>query len=121
MSPGLVTWFLEQETKGIILEGTGLGHVSEYLFSAIQTVIDQGVFVGMCSQCIYGRVNMKVYDTGRYLLRLGVTPLEDMLPETAFVKLSWVLGQTQNLDDVKRLMSTNIAGEIAPRSVYYPL
>jgi glutamyl-tRNA(Gln) amidotransferase subunit D len=61
---------------------------------------------------------MRVYDTGRYLLKFGVTSLEDMLPETAFVKLSWAFGQTKDLDDVKKIMLTNIAGELAHRSVY---
>ncbi len=74
----------------------------------------------MCSQCYYGRVNMNVYDTGRYLLQLGVIPLEDMLPETAYVKLSWTLAQTKDLNEVKKIMLTNFAGEINSRSIYVP-
>lgn len=117
-NPRVIEWFVEEGYRGVILEGTGLGHVGEDCFPAIEKAVYGGVFVGMCSQCMYGRVNMKVYDTGRDLLRLGVTPLEDMLSETAFVKLSWVLGQYGDLDDVRRVMTTNIAGEINSRSVY---
>ena len=116
--PKVFDWYREEGYKGLILEGTGLGHVSEQCFAAIEKAVKSGVFVGMCSQCMHGRVNMKVYDTGRDLLRLGVTPLEDMLSETAFVKLSWVLGQHNNMEEVREMMVTSLAGEISFRSVY---
>jgi len=73
--------------------------------------------VAMTSQCLWGRVNMNVYDTGRDLLAMGVIPLEDMLPETALVKLMWVLGQTKDPEGAKRLLTTNIAYEISPKRV----
>jgi glutamyl-tRNA(Gln) amidotransferase subunit D len=59
---------------------------------------------------------MTVYDTGRDLLSMGVLPLEDMLPETALVKMMWVLGNVKDLEKAKELMVTNIANEINPRS-----
>ncbi|MCX8169771.1 MAG: hypothetical protein N3D72_01640, partial [Candidatus Methanomethyliaceae archaeon] len=64
------------------------------------------------------RVNMNVYSTGRILLSMGVIPGEDMLPETALVKLMWVLAQTNDLNEIKKLMLSNIAGEISERSEY---
>jgi glutamyl-tRNA(Gln) amidotransferase subunit D len=73
--------------------------------------------VGMTSQCIWGRVNMNVYDSGRDLQALGVIPLEDMLPETALVKLMWALGQTNDPKAVTKLLKTNIAWEISSRSL----
>jgi glutamyl-tRNA(Gln) amidotransferase subunit D len=60
---------------------------------------------------------MNVYDTGRDLLALGVIPLEDMLAETAIVKLMWVLGQTDNIEEAKELLITNVAGEFSPRTL----
>lgn len=101
---------------GIVIEGTGLGHVPETLFKGIREAIARGVPVVMTSQCIWGRVNMRVYSTGRDLLNLGVIPAEDMLPETAFVKLMYVLGHTKNMKKVREMMLTNIAGEISERS-----
>jgi glutamyl-tRNA(Gln) amidotransferase subunit D len=62
-------------------------------------------------------VNMNVYDTGRDLLTLGVIPLEDMFPETALVKLIWVLGQTSDPEEAKKLLKANIAGEFSPRTL----
>ena len=70
----------------------------------------------MTSSCLYGRVNMNVYSTGRDLLRAGVIPGADMTPETAFVKLKWVLGQTRDAEQAKAMMLTNYAGEISERT-----
>jgi glutamyl-tRNA(Gln) amidotransferase subunit D len=118
LDPQLIDWYVSKDFKGIVLEGTGLGHVGGYCFSAVKNAIDNGVLVAMTSQCIWGRVNMNVYNQGRDLLAFGVIPLEDMLPETALVKLMWVFGQTSDVDEAKRLMLTNIAHEISPRSLH---
>jgi glutamyl-tRNA(Gln) amidotransferase subunit D len=117
LDPAIIDWHVERGCKGILLEGSGLGHVSKYCFNAIGNAIKRGVVVTLASQCIWGRVNMNVYDTGRDLLTLGVVPLEDMFPETALVKLMWVLGQTSDLEEAKKLLKTNIAGEFSPRTL----
>lgn len=117
MDPSLIDWYAERDVKGILLEGSGLGHVSARCFGAIQNVVNQGVIVALASQCIWGRVNMNVYDTGRDLLSLGVIPCDDMFPETALVKLMWTLGQTRDVEEAKKLFKTNIAGEFSPRTL----
>jgi glutamyl-tRNA(Gln) amidotransferase subunit D len=117
LDPAIIKWYVEKGCKGILLEGSGLGHVSKYCFDAIHNAIKRDVVVALASQCIWGRVNMNVYDTGRDLLSLGVIPLEDMFPETALVKLMWVLGQTSDLDEAKKLLKANIAGEFSPRTM----
>lgn len=104
------------EKKGIILAGTGLGHVSAKLLPRITQLINNGSAIVMTSQCLFGRVNMRVYSVGRDLINAGVIPGEDMLPETAYVKLMWVLAHTKNSHEVKSLMTTNIAGEISKRT-----
>lgn len=103
---------------GIVLEGTGLGHVPSSLFNQIKRAVEGGLAVVMTSQCVYGRVNMNVYSTGRELLNLGVISAGDMLPETALVKLMWVLGQTADETKIKELFLTNVAGEMDDRSQY---
>jgi glutamyl-tRNA(Gln) amidotransferase subunit D len=102
--------------KGIVLEGTGLGHTPKALYRSIRRATKLGIPVVMTSQCIWGRVDMKVYSTGRELLNLGVIPGEDMLPETAYVKLMWLLGHDLSMEEISNLMRTNIAGEISPVS-----
>jgi len=118
LNPRIIEWYVDKGYRFIILEGTGLGHVGNYCFSAIRKAIENDVIVAMTSQCIWGRLGMNVYDTGRDLLAMGVLPLEDMLPETALVKLMWVLGQTTNVEEAKRLLTENIAHEISPRTLH---
>lgn len=115
MQPEMISHLTSAGYRGIILEGTGLGHVGRQLFDALREAIRKGVFVGMTSQCLWGAVDMYVYVTGIDLLNLGVVPLGDMLPETALVKAMWVLGQTQENDEVRKMMTENIAGELEQR------
>lgn len=113
-----IEWPLHAGFKGVVIEGTGLGHAPSYTFPSIKKLIDNGIVVVMTSQCLWGRVNMNVYRTGVELLRMGVIPCEDMLPETALVKLMWCLANAKDEDEVKSLMMTNIAGEISSRTEY---
>ena len=117
LNPEIIDFYVKKGCRGIILEGTGLGHVGNYCLSAIQRAIEKDVIVGMTSQCIWGRVNMNVYDQGRDLLAIGVVSLEDMLPETAFVKLRWVLGQTTKTEDAKQLLTQNVTNELSARTL----
>ena len=117
LDPAVIDWYVEKGFRGIILEGTGLGHVSRYCFNSLSNAIKQDLVIGLASQCIWGRVNMNVYDTGRDLLSIGILPLEDMFPETALVKLMWVFGQTNDSEEAKRLLKTNISGEFEPRTL----
>ncbi|MFP3984702.1 MAG: Glu-tRNA(Gln) amidotransferase subunit GatD [Candidatus Bathyarchaeia archaeon] len=114
----VIEWYIDHGFKGIVLEGTGLGHISSHCFSAIKKAVEENLIIGMTSQCIWGRINMNVYDTGRDLLEMGVTPLEDVLPETALVKMMWVLGHTSNVEKAKKLLTKNIAGEFSNRTIY---
>jgi glutamyl-tRNA(Gln) amidotransferase subunit D len=116
--PEAINWYVNDGYKGIILEGTGLGHVSTGFYGNLERAIDEGVWVGMTSQCIWGRVDMDVYVTGRELRQMGVEPLGDMLPETALVKLKWALGNADDTSVVSELMKMNIAGEYSDRTLY---
>ncbi|RLF47454.1 MAG: Glu-tRNA(Gln) amidotransferase GatDE subunit D [Thermoplasmata archaeon] len=97
---------------GIVIAGTGLGHVGEDLIPAIKKLTRKGIPVVITTQCLYGRVNLNVYSTGRKLIKAGVIEGEDMLPEVAWIKLMWVLA---NEKDVEKAMRKNMAGEISPR------
>ncbi|MGB9937814.1 MAG: Glu-tRNA(Gln) amidotransferase subunit GatD [Methanobacterium sp.] len=112
ISGELIDYHIDKGYKGIILEGTGLGHCPEEVISPIGRAKEENIPVIMTSQCLYGEVNMHVYSTGRKLISAGVISAGDMLPETAFVKLIWTLGQTDKINEVEKIMQTNIAGEI---------
>jgi glutamyl-tRNA(Gln) amidotransferase subunit D len=116
--PGMKAHHLEallEDSHGAVIAGTGLGHTAHDLIPAIAKAVRAGKPIVMTSQTLYGRVGMRVYDTGRDLLSAGVISGEDMLPETAFVKLMWILGHTHDPVEVAREIATAVAGEINPR------
>ncbi len=113
--PSLIDYLVDRGVRGIVLEGTGLGHIGHYCYNSIKNAIEKGVLVGMSSQCIWGRVRMAVYDTGRDLLNLGVLPLDTLFPEPALVKMMWVLGNAGTLEEARTLMTTDLVGELSPR------
>ena len=120
MNPKIIDWYIDKGYKGLVIEGTGLGHVnvsnSKFsLLPKIKRAIKEGVIVVMTSQCIYGRVNPYVYSNLRKLSEIGVLYLEDMLTECALVKLMWALGKGKDYDEVKKIMLSNIANEFNPR------
>jgi len=115
MHPDLVDALVEKGYRGIVIAGTGLGHVNKPLYPALSRAIESGVHVVMTVQTLWGYVQMYVYDTGRDLMDLGIVPLENMLPETALMKLSWVLGHTDDHDEVMRMMRQPINHEITER------
>ena len=112
ISKEIIEHFVDKAYHGIVLEGTGLGHAPESMYDSIKRAIEEEIVVVMTSQCISGRINMNVYTTGRELLAMGVVPGEDMLPETALVKLMWLLGRGEPPQKAKELMPVNVAGEI---------
>jgi glutamyl-tRNA(Gln) amidotransferase subunit D len=115
MKPDLVDALVEKGYRGIVIAGTGLGHVNRPLFPALKRAIDQGVHVVMTVQTLWGFAQMYVYDTGRDLLDIGVVPLDNMLPETALMKLGWVLGHTHAHDEVMAMMRNPVSHETTER------
>ncbi len=118
MKPGTLDALVDAGYKGIIFVGTGLGHVNKELYPAIERAHKKGVHMYMTLQTIWGYVHMFVYDTGRDMMAKGIIPAGNMLPEVAWVKLSWVLAQTENSAEVKRMMLESINDEITEREPY---
>jgi len=115
MTPDLVDALVEKGYRGIVIAGTGLGHVNKPLYPALERAIEQGVHVVMTVQTLWGYTQMYVYETGRELLDIGVVPLDNMLPETALMKLGWVLGHTHERDEVLRMMRHSYCHETTLR------
>jgi len=118
MHPDIIYSLIDNGYKGIVIAGTGLGRVNKPLYPAIRKCKEKGIPVYMTVQTLWGYVHMFVYDTGRDLMSDGIIPAENMLPEVAYVKLSWALGQTNNPEKVKKLMLTPTAGDITKREPY---
>jgi glutamyl-tRNA(Gln) amidotransferase subunit D len=113
LDPNLIGYAVKTGCRAIVLEGTGLGHVGRKFFPEVAKAIKSGVLIFMTSQCIWGRTNMKVYDTGRDLIELGVLPLEDMTSETAVVKAMWAIANSHDNVEAAKMMERNIANEIS--------
>jgi glutamyl-tRNA(Gln) amidotransferase subunit D len=115
MQPDVVDALVACGYRGIVIAGTGLGHVNRPIFPALRRAVEAGVHVVMTVQTLWGFAQMYVYDTGRDLLDLGVVPLDNMLPETALMKLGWVLGHTNDHDEVMSMMRRSVNHETTPR------
>ncbi|MFO7789029.1 MAG: Glu-tRNA(Gln) amidotransferase subunit GatD [Bacteroidales bacterium] len=118
MKPDTLDLLVDAGYKGIIIVGTGLGHVNKELYPAIERAHAKGVHMFMTLQTIWGYVHMFVYDTGRDMMSKGIVPLGNMLPEVAFIKLGWVLGQTDEPEEVQDMMLTPVNDEITMREPY---
>ncbi len=101
--------------QGLVIAGTGLGHITMRVLDVIRTATEEGKVVAMTSQCLWGAVNMNVYSNGRDLLRAGITPAGDTLPETAFAKLCCLLGRDHPPEEVRMLMAVDMVGELSER------
>lgn len=118
MAPDMIDSLVENGYRGIIIIGTGLGHVNKPLYPAIERAAKKNVLMFMTVQTLWGYTHMFVYDTGRDLMSLGVIPAENMLPEVAYIKLGWALGQSDDPDEVKKIMLSPVCDEITEREPY---
>lgn len=118
MQGDIIDSLVEKGYKGIVIAGTGLGHVNKIVYDSIERAINKGVSIYMTVQTLWGYTQMYVYETGRDLMALGVVPLANMLPEVAYIKLGWALGQTDDLKKVKEIMTTPNKRDMTPREPY---
>ncbi|HEQ97769.1 MAG TPA: Glu-tRNA(Gln) amidotransferase subunit GatD [candidate division Zixibacteria bacterium] len=118
MRPDIIESLVDNGYKGIVIAGTGLGHVNKPLYEPIRKAVEKGVQVVMTVQTLWGYVQMYVYDTGRDLLDIGIMPMENMLPEVAYIKLGWVLAHTTEREEVRKMMLTPINDEITEREPF---
>ena len=101
--------------RGVVLETFGAGGLHfrhRDLLEKLRMLRSQGIVVAACSQCLYEPSNFTIYEVGRKLLDAGVIPAGDMTTEAAVTKLMWALGQTEDPEEVRRIFSTDLCGEI---------
>jgi len=117
MDPGVLDYYIRKGARGIVIGATALGHVNTWtdksLLPQIKKAIKKGIAVFITTQTLYGRVNPFVYTNLRKLsIEAGAVYLEDMLPEVAYVKLGWVLGQAKDAQEAKEMMIKDYRGEL---------
>ncbi|MFW9851839.1 MAG: Glu-tRNA(Gln) amidotransferase subunit GatD [Candidatus Thorarchaeota archaeon] len=115
MNPDMLDAMVDIGYHGVIIIGTGLAHVGTDVYPALERCQDEEIPVVMVVEPLYGFVQLRVYETGRDMLARGVIEGENMLPSAAYTKLIWTLGHTRDINEVKKIMLTPIAGEITSR------
>jgi glutamyl-tRNA(Gln) amidotransferase subunit D len=130
-NPEIIDWYISKGYKGLIIEGTGLGHVptndetnkltdkTKDWLPYLEKATKKGIIVIMTTQCLFGRVNGNVYSNLRSITKAGVEYLDqhDMLPEVAYIKLSVALARFRTKEEILQFMSKNISGEISKKEV----
>ena len=115
MKADMIDSLIDGGYRGIVIAGTGLGHVNRPLYPALERAREAGVAVFMTVQTLWGYAQMYVYETGREIMEMGVVPLGNMLPEVAYMKLGWALGQSEDRDEIERIMQTPTVSDITER------
>lgn len=116
LNPKVLESVIKSDIDGLILESFGPGNLpneENSLLPCIKMANKKNIPVVISTQCIYGTTRMYLYEVGQQVLQLGVIPTRDMTPETAYVKLKWVLGQTKNHKEIRTLFEKDVAGEIS--------
>ena len=115
-NPQIFDMIAQMGYKGIVLEAFGSGGLHferRDLIQKIEEITRKRIVVVACSQCLYETSDFTLYEVGRKLLECGAIPGRDMTTEAAVTKLMWALGQTDDVDKVKEIFNTNIAGEVS--------
>lgn len=115
MNNDILDSIIDKDYHGVVITGTGLGHVSSYMFPALERAKEAEIPICMVVEPLFGSSNLRVYETGRDMLARGVVEGMNMLPSAAYAKMIWTLGQTRNYDEVRKIMGTNLRGEITYR------
>jgi L-asparaginase len=115
---GLFEDILTDKLSGIVLETFGAGNIPAYgndLLPIIKKAFLSGSVVTVCSQCPAGTVALGAYETSSSLKSAGAVSGKDMTTEAAVAKLYYLFSSELDLDSIKRLMETDLVGELTEK------
>ncbi|MHA1809317.1 MAG: Glu-tRNA(Gln) amidotransferase subunit GatD [Candidatus Heimdallarchaeaceae archaeon] len=115
MKPDMLESMVDLGYHGVVIIGTGLAHVGTDMYPALERCQEEEIPVVMTVEPLFGYTHLRVYETGREMLARGVIEGANMLPSAAYAKLIWALGHTRNINEVKKIIQTPVAGEITPK------
>lgn len=114
-NPEIFDRLLDMKYRGIVIEAFGAGGTHferRNLIPKLKKLVENGISIVACSQCLYEKSDFSMYEVGRKLLECGVIPGRDMTTEAIVTKLMWALGQTEDPKEVRAIFNTDYAGEV---------
>lgn len=101
--------------KAVLLETFGAGNCTTeaWFTNELKKAIDKGIIILNITQCPEGKVIQGLYETSSHLKKIGVIGGEDMTFESAITKLMFVLGLEQSTEKTKKLLSSDLRGELS--------
>lgn len=114
-NPEIFDKLKEMKYRGIVIEAFGAGGTHferRNLIPKLKDLIDNGISIVACSQCLYEKSDFSLYEVGQKLLECGVIPGRDMTTEAIVTKLMWALGQTEDSQEIRKIFNTDYAGEV---------
>lgn len=109
---------LTSNLKGIVFEAFGAGNIPENrgsLNRILEKAEENGTVIVVCTQCLRGSAMIGQYETSQSFAKAGAVSGYDMTVEAAVAKLYYLLSLNYDLDTVKRLMGTDLRGEMKKR------
>ena len=115
MNPEIFDILLNHQYEGVVIEAFGAGGINfirRDLIAKLEQLVDHGISVVVCSQCLYENSDFTIYETGQKALKHGVIQGYDMTSEACVTKLMVALGQTNDLNEIRRMFATAYVKEI---------
>lgn len=105
----------EKNIKGLVLQAFGPGDIpigEGSISHLIKHLTEKGIPTVICSQSIYGRVDLSLYETGRAALLAGAISAHDMTWEASVAKMMCLLGRGHSMQTFKELFQRSLSGEL---------
>ena len=120
LTPGVdadILSYMLQKNDAIIIESYGVGGIPSlpeyHYFDVIRDWTLKGKTVVMTTQVANEGSDMTVYKVGHELKnKVRILEAYDMITEAVVCKLMWILGQTNDPDEIKRLFYTTVSNDI---------